>query len=85
MAATEIRNRPAALAENKAEELSEKVAQQVSEIVEGAGQREKVAQPVFGLSCAQSRRPLLLLEEIRVTTPKSEREPGSQRTTDTDI
>ena len=47
MTATEIRNRPAALAENQAEELSEKVAQQVSEIVEGAGQRQKVAQPVL--------------------------------------
>ena len=47
MAATEIRNCPAALAENQAEELSEKVAQQVSEILEGAGQRQKVAQPVL--------------------------------------
>ena len=50
MAATEIQNRPAALAEDKTQELSEKVAQQVSAIVEGAGQREKVAQPVLAYS-----------------------------------
>ena len=47
MAATEIRNRQTATAESKAQELSAKVAQQVSEILEEAGQREKVPQPVL--------------------------------------
>ena len=51
MAATEIRNCPAALAENQAEELSEKVAQQVSEILEGAGQRQKVPSPCWLIAC----------------------------------
>ena len=47
MAATEIQNRQTATTEGKVEELSEKVARQVSEILEEAGHREKVPQPVL--------------------------------------
>ena len=72
MAATEIRNRPAALTENKTQELSEKVAQQVSEIVEGGRPAREGCPARVGLSRAQSGRPLLLLEEMRSITPESE-------------
>ena len=47
MAKTELRNRPAAVTENKAQALTDKVARQVSEILEEAGQREKAPQPVL--------------------------------------
>ena len=47
MAQTEIRNRQSAMAESKVQELSDKVARQVSEILEEANQREKVPQPVL--------------------------------------
>ena len=47
MAKTELRNRPAAVTENRAQDLSGKVARQVSEILEEAGQQEKAPQPVL--------------------------------------
>ena len=47
MAATEIRNRQTETPESKAQELSDRVAQQVTEILEEATQREKVPQPVL--------------------------------------
>ena len=50
MARTELRNSPAAVAENKAQELSGKVARKVSEILEEASQREKTPQPVLAYS-----------------------------------
>ena len=45
MAATELNNRPAA-EETSAQELSARVAQQVSEILEEAAERELVPVPV---------------------------------------
>ena len=47
MAATEIRNRNTATAQREVQELNHKVARQVSEILEEAGQREKAPQPVL--------------------------------------
>ena len=47
MAATGIQNGQTATAKSKAQELSDKVARQVSEILEEANQREKVPQPVL--------------------------------------
>ena len=47
MAAIEIRNENTAVAEREVRELSSKVALQVSEILEEAGQHEKVPQPVL--------------------------------------
>ena len=45
MAATELNNRPT-VEETSAQELSARVAQQVSEILEGAAERELVPVPV---------------------------------------
>ena len=47
MAATELKNGTTPAAETKATELSVKVAQQVFQILEEAGQREKAPQPVL--------------------------------------
>ena len=47
MAATELQNRPAGAVETGAEDLKEKVARQVSEILEEADERERVRQPVL--------------------------------------
>ena len=47
MAATEIQNRQAAVAESKAQELSRKVTRQVSEILEESSQRGQAPRPVL--------------------------------------
>ena len=45
MAATELQNRPASVAEASAAELSVKVAEQVSEILEEAKKWERIPRP----------------------------------------
>ncbi len=50
MAATEIRNDNGAVMEIEVQEISGKVAQQVSEILEEAGQEQKAPQPVLAYS-----------------------------------
>ena len=47
MAATELQNRPATVKEEKATELSVKVAEQVSEILKEAAEWEKIPQPAL--------------------------------------
>ena len=47
MAATELRNRPAAAVEANVPELSVKVAEQVSEILKEAKEWKKIPQPVL--------------------------------------
>ena len=47
MAATELQNRPAAVAETSATKLSVKVAEQVSEILKEAAEWKKIPQPTL--------------------------------------
>ena len=47
MAATELQNRPASVAEANATEVSVKVAEQVSEILKEAAEWKKIPQPAL--------------------------------------
>ena len=47
MAATELQNRPASVAEANAAEVSVKVAEQVSEILKEAAEWKKIPQPTL--------------------------------------
>lgn len=47
MAATELQNRPAAVAEANVAKLSVKVAEQVSEILKEAGEWKRIPQPAL--------------------------------------